>query len=219
LDAVLHAKLAELIPGAQFIERDEAMKRLAPHGFMSVDAYTGALDDVAGDAGAEAVIGEDFEGGRGDCHLRITLVDAKHLYALGEYSTRIPCSADLTRTALSLLQDPENGVSMIVRQPQSPDAPRDSALIRLPTCLKCPDPHYSEFARQRGVQGRVRMMITVTENGVVENAKGIGAVEESLQRVSLETVKGWKLSPAIGPDGKPFRCRVQVEVIFQLVPR
>jgi TonB family protein len=219
LDAVLHVDLENLIPGAQFIPREEAMKYLSVHGFISLDAYSGALDDVAGDAGAEVVIGEDLGRSHGKCNLRTTVVDAKHLYALAEFSIRISCSAEPTKTKLSLLKDPETGVSMIVSVPQLPDSPRDAMPIRDPSCISCPDPHYSEYARSKRVEGAVRLMITVTEQGTVEAPIAIGAVEEGLQRVSLEAVRGWKLTPARDSEGKLFPCRVLVEVMFRLIPR
>jgi len=40
-----------LIPDVKFIQREEAVKHLTDHGFLGVDAYMGALDDVASDAG------------------------------------------------------------------------------------------------------------------------------------------------------------------------
>ena len=217
LDAALHAAIKQSVPGAQFIQREEAMKYLAPHGFLSLDAYVGALNDVAADAGAEAVVGEDFERSRGGCHLRTTLVDAKRLYALAEFSTGIPCSADPGITRLSLLKDSATGVAMIVAMPQSADSPREANPIHYPTCLSCPDPHYSQFAKSKHVEGQVHLMITVTNQGTVENAKVIDAVEEGLQRVSLEAVNQWKLSPARDSDGTTFPCRVKVEVTFRLV--
>jgi TonB family protein len=59
--------------------------------------------------------------------------------------------------------------------------------------------------------------LTVTEQGTAENARVLGGVEESLERVSLDTVKEWKFKPAIGEDGKPFPARVEIEVTFRLL--
>jgi TonB family protein len=217
-DAVLVANLQKLFPDAKFIQREEAVKHLSDHGFLGVDAYLGALDDVASEAGADVVIGEDFQRKREGCNLRTTVADAKHLYALGDFSTGISCSAVLTKTTLSLLQDPMSRVSMIVPLPQLPDAPSGASPIRYPTCVSCPDPHYSGDAKQKGIQGSVRILITVTEQGTVENAKAVGGVEVGLELASLRTVSGWRLTPAADSDGKPFPARVPVEVTFRLLP-
>jgi TonB family protein len=217
-DAVLHTNLEKLIPDVKFIQREEAVKHLTDHGFLGVDAYMGALDDVASDAGAEVVIGEDFQRkGRG-CDLRTTVTDAKHLYALGDLATGISCSAVLTKTTLSLLKDPISGVSMIVPLPQLLDVPAGASPIHFPSCVSCPDPHYTGDAKQKGIQGSVRILITVTEQGAVENARAVGGVEVGLELASLRAVSGWHLKPATDSDGKPFPARVPVEVTFRLLP-
>jgi TonB family protein len=218
LDMVLHADLEKLISGSKFIQREEALKHLADHGFLSIDAYMGALDVVASDAGAEVVVGEDFQRRRDGCRLHTTIVDAKHLYALADFSTGIPCSVVQTKTTPSLVKDPVTGVSMIISIPASQDAPQNISPIHYPSCVSCPDPHYSGYARQHRIQGSVRVLITVTVQGMVENARAVGSVEEGLARVSLQAVSGWQLKPAVGSDGKPFPARVPVEVTFRLIP-
>ena len=50
----------------------------------------------------------------------------------------------------------------------------------------------------------------------MENARALGAVEESLARASLQAVNGWQVTPAVN-DGKPFAARVLVEVTFRLI--
>ena len=216
-DAVLRANLEKVIPDAKFIQREEAVKHLSDHGFLGVDAYMGALDDVASDAGAEVVVGEDFQQRRGVCILRTTLADAKHLFSLGVFSAGISCSSVQIKTALSLLRDPSSGVSLIVPLPQLSDDPPGASPIRYPSCLSCPDPHYTGYAKEKRIQGSVQILITVTERGTVENARAIGAVEVDLELASLRAVSGWQLKPAVGADGKPFRVRIPVEMTFRLL--
>lgn len=221
-DEDLRAALEKAIPGVQFIRREKALSHLAEHAFLSVDAYLGALDAVSADAGAEVVIGEDFRRKRTDCALRTTVVDTKHLYELGESVTGIPCSAVPINTMTSLVKDPQTGISLIVVLPRPPGASQQPSLIRFPSCVTpadCPGPHYTGSARQRGLQGSVRILLTVTERGTVEDARAVGAVDESLARASVDAVSGWHLRPAIGPDGKPFQARIQVEMNFKLLPR
>jgi TonB family protein len=216
-DAVLHANLEKLIPDAKFIQREEAVKHLSDHGFLGVDAYMGALDDVASDAGAEVVVGEDFQLRHGVCVLRTTLADAKHLFSLGDFSIGISCSSVQAKTALSLLRDPSSGVSLIVPLPQLLDDPPGASPIQYPSCLSCPDPHYTGYAKEKRIQGSVQILITVTERGTVENARAIGAVEVDLELASLRAVSGWQLKPAVGADGKPFPVRIPVEMTFRLL--
>jgi TonB family protein len=216
-DTVLRTNLQKQIADAQFIDRGDAVKHLADHGFLSIDAYMGALDNVGYDAGAEMVIGENFQRNRNTCHLNTTVVYAKHHYDLGDFSTDVPCTA-ATKTKLSLLKDPASDVFLIVPLPELPDTPSDESRIVYPSCLSCPDPHYTGDAKERGIQGSVQILITVTDHGAVENAMGLGTVEVGLAMASIRAVSGWQLKPAVGPDGKPFPARVKVEVTFRLLP-
>lgn len=216
-DTVLRTNLEKQIADAQFINRDDAVKHLADDGFLSIDAYMGALDNVGYEAGAEVVIGENFQRNRNSCHLQTTVTYAKHHYDLGNFSTDVPCTV-ATKTKLSLLKDPASGVFLIVPLPELPDSPSDESHIVYPSYLSCPDPHYTGDAKERGIQGSVQILITVTDHGTVENAKGLGAVEVGLAMASIRAVSGWQLKPALGPDGKPFPSRVKIEVTFRLLP-
>jgi len=218
-DRALRSALQETITNVQFIDRQEAVSHLMDHGFLSIDAYLGALDVVASDAGAEVVIGEAFRRKQSICELHTTIADSKHLYALDEFDSGIPCSLVTTKTILSLLKDPATGVSLPVPTPRAPDAPPVSAQVKVPSCVSCPEPRYTGFARQKGLQGSVQLLITVTEQGTVQDAVALGAVDEGLARASVEAVSGWLLKPATGFDGKPFPMRTFVTVTFRLLPR
>lgn len=98
LDAALHTELEDSITGAQFIPREEAVKYLSKHGFLSIDAYLGGLEDVASDAGTEVVISESVFRKGSRCGLGTRVADAKHLYELGELSVRVPCATFSTQT-------------------------------------------------------------------------------------------------------------------------
>jgi TonB family protein len=218
LDIVLRKELKRSIQGTEFIEREEAMKYLAAHGFMDIDAYMGALDDVASHAGADVVIGEDFDGGPKRCRLRTTIVDAKHHYALADSNTTIRCAAIQGKTRLSVLKDPVTGVSLIAALPVPPDAASVASEIRYPSCLRCPEPRYSSFARERGIQGSVHILLTVNQEGTAQDLRILGGVEESLERVSYEAVRTWTFKPAVDGNGKAFAARIEVEVTFQMAP-
>ena len=218
LESDLRAELAHSIPGAQFVPRDDAMKHLAAHGFLTVDAYLGALDLVASYAGADAVVGEQLEWEHHKCQLHTRIVDAKRLYVLAEFSDGLPCSAMPGNTKLSAFTDGSAEVSMIAVVPQSERAGADAAAIRYPSCVSCPNPHYSGFAKEKNIQGSVQILLTVGKDGTVQNARVMSGIDKGLEQVSLEAVKSWQFTPAIGIDGKPFAARVPVEVKFRLVP-
>ncbi len=217
-DAALRSELKKSLPGVQFVEREDAIKYLEQHGFMTIDAYMGALDDVAWYAGAEAVVGEGTGETKNKCELRTTLVDSRHRYQLGDSSARIPCSAIGDKRTLSVLKDPATGVFLIVSLPESSDSPPFALPIRYPSCVRCPEPKYSGFARSRRIQGSVHLLGTVTEQGQIRDIRILGGVEESLERVSFEAVRDWQFKPALDRNGKSFPVRVEIEMNFRMVP-
>lgn len=85
-----------------------------------------------------------------------------------------------------------------------------------PECIHCPPPEYTDKARAAKYSGTIVLDITVTTDGkvidpVVTKSPGLGLNEKALKQV-----KKWKMKPALGPDGKPVNCRVQIEVSFHL---
>jgi TonB family protein len=210
LDAALHIELENSITEAQFIPRDEAVKDLSQHGFLSIDAYLGGLEDVASDAGTEVVISEYVIHMGSRCGLRTRVADAKHLYELGDFGVRVPCVA-FSVQKVSPLKDPESGAFLII-----PVRTGSGLAPNAPSCVRCPPPRYTGYARRRGIEGSVRILITVTEQGTVENGRIVGAVEDGLARASIQAINAWQFKPAVGDDGKAFPARVMVGVAFRL---
>jgi TonB family protein len=83
-----------------------------------------------------------------------------------------------------------------------------------PQCIYCPPPHYTKEARAVNYNGTVLLDVTVTADGKVIDPKVIKGPGLGLNEKALEQVKKWKMNPAIGRDGKPAACRVQIEVTF-----
>ena len=218
LEASLRAELAHAIPDAQFVPRDDAVKLLAAHGFLGVDAYMGALDLVASYAGADVVIAEELEWEHHKCQLHTRIVDAKRLYVLAEFADGLACSAMPGSTTLAAFKDAGAEVAMIAVVPQAEPGGASAAAIQSPVCVSCPNPHYSGFAKEKKIEGSVQLLLTVGEDGAVQNARVVSGIDKGLEQVSLEAVRGWRFTPAIGVDGKPFAARVPVDVKFRLVP-
>jgi TonB family protein len=75
---------------------------------------------------------------------------------------------------------------------------------------------YSKKARAAKYQGTVVLDVTVTSDGKIIDPKATKDPGLGLAEKALTQVKKWKMKPALGPDGKPVDCRVQVEVTFHL---
>jgi periplasmic protein TonB len=88
--------------------------------------------------------------------------------------------------------------------------------VGTPECLYCPDPLYSDEARKAKYAGSVVLDVIISADGRVTNirvAKGVGL---GLDEKAIESVKQWRLKPALGPNGKPVAVRMPIEVTFRL---
>lgn len=85
-----------------------------------------------------------------------------------------------------------------------------------PQCIYCPAPSYTEKARAAKYQGTILLDVTVTVDGKIIDPKVTKGPGLGLNERALKQVKKWKMKPALGQDGKPVDCRVQIEVSFHL---
>jgi TonB family protein len=111
-----------------------------------------------------------------------------------------------------VFKDPKSGASIIISRGKQPRSPS----VVYPVCEKCPDAPYTPEARSNRIQGRVLLLLTVTEQGTTEQIGVIDGLGEGLTEQALEAVQSWQFKPAIGKDGKPFATRMPVEVTFRL---
>lgn len=86
-----------------------------------------------------------------------------------------------------------------------------------PSCVYCPDPKYSDAARQVKFMGTVIVQLIVNADGrpsdiVVIKDPGMGLGEKA-----VEAVRTWQFRPALGPNRKPAATRINIEVQFRLL--
>jgi len=85
-----------------------------------------------------------------------------------------------------------------------------------PHCTYCPSAKYPYGALQKTYQGTVILQAVVDVNGVLRDIRVAKPLPGGLTQAAIETVGTWKLTPSIGPDGKPAAVRQIIEVRFQL---
>ncbi len=86
-----------------------------------------------------------------------------------------------------------------------------------PACIYCPNPDYSDEARKAKYQGSVLLDVIVTADGRVLEPRVLKGPGLGLEEKAIAAVRNWKMRPAIGPNGKPVNCRVNIEVVFRLL--
>jgi len=99
---------------------------------------------------------------------------------------------------------------------QTPVAPKP--VIAKPVPLYTPAANYTEWARSEKIQGNVKLMIIVGEDGRVIDAKVTQPLGYGLDESAVKTVMTWKLKPGTF-NGKPVKVSVPVIIEFHLYER
>jgi periplasmic protein TonB len=86
----------------------------------------------------------------------------------------------------------------------------------MPACLYCPRADYSDEAVKVKYQGTVLVQFVVNPDGHTSDIHVLKGLGMGLDEKAVEAVRGWRLTPAKGPDGKPAAVRLTVEVQFHL---
>lgn len=68
---------------------------------------------------------------------------------------------------------------------------------RKPKAISMPHPQYTSAAREAGIEGRVRVEITVGPSGEVQNARIISSLGHGLDEAALESARAARFDPAL----------------------
>ncbi len=77
-------------------------------------------------------------------------------------------------------------------------------------------PVYPRMARERGIEGRVLLMVVVDEKGKVEDAVQVLDSVPMLDQAAIDAVHRWSFTPGRDAAGNPVRVKLQVPVRFTL---
>lgn len=85
-----------------------------------------------------------------------------------------------------------------------------------PGCAYCPYPTYSDEARHGKVQGSVTLAVLVGADGRAQDVRIVKGIGFGLDERAVETVRGWKFTPARDGAKHPVASWVTVEAVFRL---
>jgi TonB family protein len=85
-----------------------------------------------------------------------------------------------------------------------------------PRCLDCPAAQYSEPATNAKIQGTITLRALIDTKGDPARIIVVEGLPCGLNERAVETVAGWKFSPATEPNGKPASVWVKIQVSFHL---
>jgi TonB family protein len=120
-------------------------------------------------------------------------------------------SPDLFRLTPDYTVVEETGAFTIRSGPPAPGA------VSAPVAIKNPPPQYTQEARKAGIEGFVRLVITVGADGIPFDIRVVRSLDPGLDKKAIEAVNKWRFRPG-EKDGKPVNVQAMVEVNFKLLP-
>ncbi len=85
-----------------------------------------------------------------------------------------------------------------------------------PGCAYCPYPTYTDEARHGKVQGSVMLEVLVGADGRAQDIRIVKGMGFGLDERAVETVRGWKFTPARDGSKRAVPAWVTVEAVFRL---
>jgi protein TonB len=83
-------------------------------------------------------------------------------------------------------------------------------------CRICPDPAYSDQARQAKVQGLVTMRVLVGADDRVKDVQLTRGIGLGLDENAVRAVRGWQFIPAKDAERHPVATWITIETVFRL---
>lgn len=87
----------------------------------------------------------------------------------------------------------------------------------LPTCTYCPDPQYTDEAREAKLQGRVTLRVLVGADGRASQIRVTQGIGMGLDDRATQSVRTWKFVPAHDGARRPVPAWVTIEIVFRLI--
>jgi periplasmic protein TonB len=89
-------------------------------------------------------------------------------------------------------------------------------IASLPRCAYCPDPQYTDEAREAKMQGTVTLQVLVNAEGRASQIRIVKGIGMGLDERAREAIRGWKFVPAHDGARRAVPAWVTVEAIFRL---
>jgi Gram-negative bacterial TonB protein C-terminal len=83
-------------------------------------------------------------------------------------------------------------------------------------CIYCPNAGYTDAAIAVKIQGTVTMDVLFDKHGLPAEIAIVDGMPCGLNKAAVDSVARWRMTPAMGPDGKSAAVWSMVEVNFQL---
>jgi len=89
--------------------------------------------------------------------------------------------------------------------------------VTSPTCAYCPDPQYTDEAREAKMQGRVMLRVLIGTDGRTAQVQVMQGIGMGLDERAVQSVRSWKFVPAHDAARRSVPTWVTIEVVFRLI--
>jgi protein TonB len=89
-------------------------------------------------------------------------------------------------------------------------------VVSLARCAYCPDPQYTDEAREAKLQGTVTLQVLVGADGRASQIRLVRGIGLGLDDRAVQSVRGWKFIPARDATHRAVPSWVTIEAIFRL---
>jgi len=93
---------------------------------------------------------------------------------------------------------------------------RYANVLSLPKCAYCPDPQYTDEAREAKLQGKVTLQVLVGVDGRAAEVQIVQGIGLGLDERAAQAIRSWKFVPAQDSGRRPVSTWVTVEAVFRL---
>lgn len=100
-------------------------------------------------------------------------------------------------------------------QGEAYDGPYANVVSR-PRCAYCPDPQYTDEAREAKLQGKVTLRVLVSADGRAAQIRVVQGLGLGLDERAVQAIRGWKLVPSHDAAHRAVADWVTVEAVFRL---
>lgn len=89
-------------------------------------------------------------------------------------------------------------------------------VVSPPRCAYCPDPQYTEEAREAKLQGTVTLQVLVGADGRASQIRIVKGIGLGLDERAWQSIRGWKFVPAHDAAHRAVPAWITVEAVFRL---
>lgn len=89
--------------------------------------------------------------------------------------------------------------------------------VTIPACVYCPDPQYTDEAREAKLQGRVTLRVLVGADGRASQIQTVQGIGMGLDDRAVQSVRSWKFTPAHDGSRRAVPQWITIEIIYRLI--